>query len=58
MPTPSLTKNAIQTIQIPLNGIWIVLGGTKAKDIWMVSEWFFEWYFGFFVPFSGIEWYF
>ena len=24
----------------------------------MVSEWFYEWYFGFFVPFSGIEWYF
>ena len=28
----------------------------------MVSEWFFEWYsewhFGFFEPFSGIEWYF
>ena len=28
----------------------------------MVSEWFyelyFEWYFGFFVQFSGIEWYF
>ena len=31
---------------------------------WMVLEWSygvligFEWYFGFFVPFSGIEWYF
>ena len=27
----------------------------------MVSEWFFEYfesYFGFFVPFSGIKWYF
>jgi len=23
----------------------------------MVSEWYFEWYFGFCVPFSGIEWY-
>ena len=36
----------------------MVLGGIMAKGIWMVSEWCFEWYFGLFVMFSGIEWYF
>ena len=40
---------------IIFNGTWMVLGGIMAKGIWMVSEWFFEWYFGFFVPSSGIE---
>ena len=59
---PPLTKNSIK---IPFIDFWMVFewylndpSGIMAKGIWMVSEWFFEWYFGFFVPFSGIEWYF
>ena len=35
----------------------MALVGIMAKGIWMVCEWFFEWYFGFFIPFSGIECY-
>ena len=52
-----LQKN---TIQIPLNGTRGYNGQWYLNGIWMVSEWylnFFEWYFGFCVTFSGIEWY-
>ena len=53
-------KNSIQTpfkYYWFLNGTWMVHG-----LFWpMVFEWYlnvFEWYFAFFVPFSGVEWYF
>ena len=40
--------------KIPLNGPIGYYGQRYLNGIWMV----FEWYFGFFVPFSDIEWYF
>jgi len=43
---------------IPFKYLSMFLEGIMHKGIWMVSQWIFEWYIGFLVPFSGIEWYF